>query len=97
MSTPTKFFRSTNLRQWGGKGNQYSEIINKKQRLAVLPYGFFGVVLTITPEPSFKEWIVSTDKSSKRSVSPLGQRTCAGPALVAAPRPKCTRMSFCDI
>src|SRR5207253_9892741 len=83
--------------QRGKKRNQYTQIINKKQPPAVLPHGFFGGVLTITPEPSFKVWIASTHKLSKRSVSPLGQRTCTGPVLVAAPRPKCTRMSFCEI
>jgi len=59
-----------------GKGNlRRSKILNAKDRLPVAEV-FFGAVPTILPEPSFKVWMVSADRLSKCSRSPLGQRTC---------------------
>jgi hypothetical protein len=51
---------------------------------------------TMVPEPSFSVWIESRATFSKRSVTPLGQRTCTESILVAAPSPKCTRMSLLE-
>src|SRR6266550_9147001 len=101
MCAATKFFRSTSRRSVRGKGNlRRTEIMNVKDRLPVaylLLEDFFGAVLTILPEPSFKVWMVSADRLSKCSTSPLGQRPCTDSILALTPRPKCTRMSFCEI
>jgi hypothetical protein len=53
------------------------------QGLVGTPGGLSGV-----PEPSLRVWMESTDKFSKRSTNPLGQRTCTRSILVTAPRPK---------
>lgn len=65
-----------------------------------LPYrcsGFFSVVPAGTPEPSLTVWMASTRRFSKRSTSPLGQRTCTQSILLAEPRPKWTRMSLFEM
>ena len=46
------------------------------------------------PVPSFSVWMSSTGRLSKRSLSPLVQRTSTASILVAAPRPKWMRISF---
>ena len=58
---------------------------------------FFGSVPAAVPVPSLKVWIVSTDSPSKVSSRPLGQRTVTESILVAAPSPKCTRMSLLEM
>src|SRR5580693_4076707 len=56
-----------------------------------------AVGVTVVPEPSFRVWIASTGRMSNFSTRPLGQRTCTESIFVAAPRPKCTRMSLLEM
>src|ERR1700680_2133003 len=50
---------------------------------------FFGPDTAAVPAPSFKVLMASTDRPSKVSSRPLGQRTASESTLVAMPRPKC--------
>jgi phosphoenolpyruvate carboxylase len=47
--------------------------------------------------PSVSVWNLSASRFSHDSSPPLGQRTSTRSTRVAAPRPKCTRKSFCDM
>ena len=47
--------------------------------------------------PSVKVIIRSTGRFTNFSVAPLGHRMVMASTLVAAPRPKCSRQSECEI
>src|SRR6266498_5514522 len=70
-----------------------------------LTYGsnqsYFFSVETISedagvPVPSLRLWIESARRFSKRSTTPLGQRTCSKSTYSVRPSPKCTRMSLLE-